>query len=72
MKVVWSKSNEMWTGQIVLCRNGKYVVRYEGVATCPPWDRAGIDGPYWRVVAICDTVEEAKKVAAERGWMTEN
>lgn len=28
--------------------------------------------PDWRVVATCDTIEEAKKVAAERGWMTEN
>ena len=68
MKVVFERSNEMWTGQIVLRENGKYVVREEGVLTCPAWDRAGINGPYWKNIAVCDTFEEAKAVAVKNRW----
>lgn len=68
MKVLFEVSNEMWTGQIVLREDGKYVVRHEGVLTCPAWDRAGINGPYWETIAVCDTFDEAKAVVVEDGW----
>lgn len=68
MKVVFERSNEMWTGQIVLRDDGKYAVRHEGVLTTPSWDRAGINGPYWKTIAICDTFDEAMDVVTERRW----
>lgn len=68
MKVVLERWNEAWTGQIVLTEDGKYVVRHEGVLTCPAWDRHGINGPYWKTIAVCDSFDEAKAVVTERGW----
>lgn len=34
----------------------------------PAWDRAGINGPYWKTIAVCDTLDEAKAVVVEDGW----
>jgi hypothetical protein len=61
MKIVFEKSTDMATTQIVQTEDGKFLVRYESVLTAPRWDRAGINGPYWVNKGEFNSLEEAKQ-----------